>query len=123
MTPPGSTAAAPPSGFLTFGADGPFKGFYHSIAGDAWADWLFMPGLLGIGARPHLRDRHADRRRRRRALYLMMWSVALLPATTRSSTSTSSARSAWSSSALTYAGDTWGLGRRWARTDTAGRSS
>ncbi len=40
---------SPTFGFLSFGATGPFKDFYTSIAGDAWADWLFMIGLLGIG--------------------------------------------------------------------------
>jgi thiosulfate dehydrogenase [quinone] large subunit len=40
---------SPTFGFLSFGAAGPFKGAYHSIAGDAWADWLFMIGLLSIG--------------------------------------------------------------------------
>jgi thiosulfate dehydrogenase (quinone) large subunit len=28
---------------------GPFQSFFHSIAGDAWTDWPFMLGLLGIG--------------------------------------------------------------------------
>ena len=40
---------SPTFGFLSFGATGPFKGAYNSIAGDAWADWLFMLGLLTIG--------------------------------------------------------------------------
>ncbi len=40
---------SPTFGFLSFGAAGPFKGFYNSIAGDAWADYLFMLGLLTIG--------------------------------------------------------------------------
>jgi thiosulfate dehydrogenase [quinone] large subunit len=40
---------SPTFGFLNFGAAGPFKDFYNSIAGDAWADWLFMIGLAGIG--------------------------------------------------------------------------
>lgn len=40
---------SPTFGFLSFGAAGPFKGVYNSIAGDAWADWLFMIGLLAIG--------------------------------------------------------------------------
>src|SRR6478736_3140440 len=35
---------SPTEGFLKFGADGPLQGFYHSIAGAAWADWLFMLG-------------------------------------------------------------------------------
>src|SRR5688572_20234274 len=39
----------PTEGFLKFAAAGPFKDFYNGIAGDAWADWLFMLGLLGIG--------------------------------------------------------------------------
>ena len=39
----------PTEGFLKFAATGPFKGFYNDIAGAAWADWLFMLGLLGIG--------------------------------------------------------------------------
>ena len=41
--------ASPTEGFLKFGADGPFQGFYNSIAGAALVDWLFMLGLLGIG--------------------------------------------------------------------------
>ena len=41
---------SPTEGFLAFAAKGPFKEFYNDIAGAAWADWLFMLGLLGIGA-------------------------------------------------------------------------
>ncbi len=40
---------SPTQGFLEFGTKGPFADFYQSIAGAAWADWLFMLGLLGIG--------------------------------------------------------------------------
>jgi thiosulfate dehydrogenase (quinone) large subunit len=40
---------SPTEGFLSFAAAGPFKGFYNDIAGAAWADWLFMLGLAGIG--------------------------------------------------------------------------
>jgi thiosulfate dehydrogenase [quinone] large subunit len=40
---------SPTEGFLTFAAKGPFADIYHNIAGAAWADWLFMLGLLGIG--------------------------------------------------------------------------
>ncbi len=41
---------SPTNGFLAFGTKGPFKELYQSIAGQPWADWLFMIGLLGIGA-------------------------------------------------------------------------
>ncbi len=39
---------SPTNGFLS-GVDGPFAGFFHSLIGLAWVDWLFMLGLLGIG--------------------------------------------------------------------------
>jgi len=42
---------SPTEGFLSFGvpADNPFKEMFNSMAGQAWVDWLFMLGLLGIG--------------------------------------------------------------------------
>jgi thiosulfate dehydrogenase [quinone] large subunit len=40
---------SPTRGFLAFAATGPFESTYHDIAGQTWADWLFMVGLLGIG--------------------------------------------------------------------------
>ena len=42
---------SPTNGFLSFGvpANNPFKDIFNSMAGDAWVDWLFMIGLLGIG--------------------------------------------------------------------------
>ena len=43
------SGGSPTKGFLAFATSGPFAGVYHDIAGQAWADWLFMIGLLGIG--------------------------------------------------------------------------
>jgi thiosulfate dehydrogenase [quinone] large subunit len=40
---------SPTEGFLSHAATGPFADFYQGIAGAAWADWLFMIGLAGIG--------------------------------------------------------------------------
>jgi thiosulfate dehydrogenase (quinone) large subunit len=42
---------SPTEGFLSFGvpADNPFKDIFNNMAGQAWVDWLFMLGLLGIG--------------------------------------------------------------------------
>jgi thiosulfate dehydrogenase [quinone] large subunit len=40
---------SPTKGFLSRVAVGPFESTFHAIAGAAWADWLFMAGLLGIG--------------------------------------------------------------------------
>lgn len=39
---------SPTTGFLA-NVDGPFAGLFNALAGQAWADWLFMLGLLGIG--------------------------------------------------------------------------
>ena len=39
---------SPTTGYLA-GVEGPFAGAFNLIAGAAWADWLFMAGLLGIG--------------------------------------------------------------------------
>ena len=40
---------SPTSGFLSFAAKGPFAEIFHSLAGVAVVDWLFMLGLLGVG--------------------------------------------------------------------------
>jgi thiosulfate dehydrogenase [quinone] large subunit len=41
---------SPTEGFLAFGTEGKvFHDFFAGFAGQAWADWLFMLGLLGIG--------------------------------------------------------------------------
>ncbi len=42
---------SPTTGFLTFGVNstGPFFDFFSGLAGQAWVDWVFMLGLLGIG--------------------------------------------------------------------------
>ncbi|MEV1074120.1 hypothetical protein AB0J15_19560 [Micromonospora parva] len=40
---------SPTKGCLANVEVGPLQGFFHSIAGDAWANWAFMLGLLGIG--------------------------------------------------------------------------
>ncbi|WP_329304390.1 hypothetical protein OG410_36735 [Streptomyces sp. NBC_00659] len=40
---------SPTQGFLGSVAVGPMESTFHSWAGDPWADWLFMLGLLGIG--------------------------------------------------------------------------
>jgi len=70
---------SPTEAFLAFGAKGPFKGFYNSIAGDAWADWLFMAALLGIGIAFTFGIFTRLAAAAGAVLYLMMWTVALPP--------------------------------------------
>ncbi|WNO70271.1 hypothetical protein [Streptomyces sp. AM8-1-1] len=40
---------SPTKGFLSGVAAGPMESTFHTWAGDTWANWLFMLGLLGIG--------------------------------------------------------------------------
>jgi thiosulfate dehydrogenase [quinone] large subunit len=40
---------SPTSGFLSHADAGPLHGMFHSMAGVAFVDWLFMLGLLGVG--------------------------------------------------------------------------
>src|SRR3989344_9503563 len=41
---------SPTTGFLQFGVHGPFASFFNSLSGSGAIDWLFMLGLLFIGA-------------------------------------------------------------------------
>jgi len=41
---------SPTKGFLSHVSVGPLQSLFHSIAGTWWADWLFVLGLIGIGA-------------------------------------------------------------------------
>ncbi|MFZ1458785.1 MAG: hypothetical protein WAT17_02810 [Candidatus Saccharimonadales bacterium] len=45
------SGGSPTSGFLKFGVNehSPLYDFFVGLAGNAWVDWLFMLGLLGIG--------------------------------------------------------------------------
>jgi thiosulfate dehydrogenase [quinone] large subunit len=40
---------SPAKGFLAGVSAGPLQSTFHTWAGQGWADWLFMLGLLGIG--------------------------------------------------------------------------
>jgi len=110
---------SPTFGFLNFGVseDNPFQGFFNSIAGDAWTNWLFMLGLLGIGVALLLGIGMRFAAVAGAVLYLMMWAasfplennpivdVHLLGAISVVVLG------------LTLTGDTWGLGTQWAKTN------
>lgn len=70
---------SPTEGFLAFGADGPFKGFYNSIAGDAWVNWAFMLGLLAIGVAFTFGIFTRLATIGGVIMYVMMWTVVLPP--------------------------------------------
>jgi len=70
---------SPTNGFLAFAAKGPLSGFYHGLAGTAFADWMFMAALLGIGLAFTLGTFIRLAAGAGALLYLMMWSVVLPP--------------------------------------------
>ena len=112
---------SPTEGFLAFGADGPFKDFYNSIAGAAWADWLFMIGLLGIGVALTIGVGMRIAAASGALLYVLMWTVVLPPENNPLIDDHILGAITLVALALVYAGDTWGLGRWWSRTGVVER--
>ena len=70
----------PTKGFLS-GAEGPFAGFYHNLAGTGFANWAFMLGLLGIGSALLAGIGMRIAAGAGALLLTMMYTVALPPAT------------------------------------------
>ena len=105
---------SPTEGFLKFGADGPFKGFYNSIGGTVWADTLFMLALLGIGLALTLGIGMRVAATAGFVLYLMMWTVALPPENHPFLDEHILGAISMVVLASYYAGDTWGFGKAWA---------
>jgi thiosulfate dehydrogenase [quinone] large subunit len=112
---------SPTKGFLAFGADGPFKDFYHSIAGAAWADWAFMLGMLAIGIALTFGVGMRFAAVAGGVLYLLMWSVVLPPENNPVIDDHILGAITVVALALVNAGDTWGLGRWWTKTEVVER--
>jgi thiosulfate dehydrogenase [quinone] large subunit len=112
----------PTLGFLEFGASGPLKGFYNGIAGEAWVNVLFMAGLLAIGVALTFGIAIRLGSAAGFVMYLMMWSVALWPANNPVLDEHVLGALTMVVLGLTLSGDTWGLGRAWARLDRVRRS-
>lgn len=106
----------PSQGFLENAATGPFKDFFVSIAGP-FSDWLFMLGLLGIGAAVMLGIGLRIAAVSGSVLMALMW-LAEWPLASGSNNPLVDYHVIYALvlvlAALTFAGDTWGLGRWWA---------
>lgn len=114
---------SPTFGFLNFGVspDNPFQGFFNSMAGAAWADWLFMLGLLGIGLALTLGIGIRLAAISGGLLYLMMWAASLPLANNPVIDDHLIGLVTLIVLALTLAGDTWGAGKQWATTNIVRR--
>jgi thiosulfate dehydrogenase (quinone) large subunit len=109
---------SPTFGFLTFGVpeDNPFREFFNGIAGDTWVNWLFMLALLGIGLALTFGVGMRIAAASGALLYLTMW-VASMPLENNPVIDDHLLGAITVVVlALTLSGDTWGLGKAWART-------
>jgi thiosulfate dehydrogenase [quinone] large subunit len=104
---------SPTRGFLANSASGPFEGLYKDIAGAAWADWLFMLGLAGIGTALLLGIGIRVAAVAGALLYLLMWTVVLPPENNPVVDDHIIGALVVIALALVHAGDTFGLGRWW----------
>jgi thiosulfate dehydrogenase [quinone] large subunit len=110
---------SPTEGFLKFGVsqDNWFHGFYNSIGGTVWADWLFMLGLLGIGVALTLGAGMRLAAIAGVVLYALIWAASFPLANNPLIDEHVLGVISVVVLALTLAGDTWGLGTWWARTE------
>ena len=117
---------SPTKGFLSWVAVGPFESAFHTIAGAAWADWLFMLGLLGIGIALvlgiGLRVAAVSGTLMMVLMWAAEWPLDKLTSAGEPSMSTNPIVDyhiiyalALIALAVTFAGNVWGLGRRWTR--------
>ena len=116
---------SPTRGFLSRVAVGPLEDTFHTIAGAAWADWLFMIGLLGIGIALILGIGLRIAAVSGTLMMVLMW-AAEWPLDTLTSAGEPSMSTnpivdyhiiyalALIALAVTFAGHVWGLGKRWA---------
>ena len=122
-----SNGGSPTKGFLSGVEVGPgwLQTFFHDIAGDPWANWLFMLGLLAIGLAFVLGIGMRLAAGAGALMMLLMWAAEWpLDRTTAAGEPSMSSNPLVDYHvvygitgivlALTYAGHTWGLGRWWA---------
>ncbi|MFG2810273.1 hypothetical protein [Streptomyces massasporeus] len=121
-----SDGGSPTEGFLGHVAAGPMESTFHSWAGDAWADWLFMLGLLGIGLALTAGVALRPAALAGTVMMALMWMAEWPPAKHLSDGSASMSTNPFADYHLLYAvvlialaavsaGDVLGLGRLWAR--------
>jgi thiosulfate dehydrogenase [quinone] large subunit len=106
---------SPTNGFLSRGATGPFQGIYNDIAGQAWADWLFMLGLLGIGLALTLGIGMRIAAVTGGLLLVLMWTAVLPPENNPFMDDHLIYAAVLAVLALTSAGNTFGFGAWWSK--------
>lgn len=117
---------SPTKGFLSNVEAGPFASIFNDMAGQTWANWLFMTGLAGIGiamvAGVAVRAAAVSGSVLLGLMWIAEWPLARhLPGGDPTGSTNPIVDSHVVSAlalivvAMTYAGTTWGLGKLWAR--------
>lgn len=112
---------SPTYGFLHFSASGPFAGVYKNIAGQGWADWLFMIGLLAIGIGLCAGVAMRASAVAAAIMLVLMWSVVLPPANNPFMDDHLIYAIAVLALSVLHADQTLGLGAWWKQTDLVRR--
>lgn len=111
---------SPTEGFLS-GSVGPFSSFFHSIAGAGVVDWLFMLGLAAVGGLLILGIGMRFACAAGALMVMLMWSATLPPENNLFLDDHVIYALVLVGLALAGAGNTLGLGRRWAKTSLVQR--
>jgi len=109
---------SPTEGFLKFGVadNNPFQSFYNNIGGTAFADTLFMVGLLGIGLAFTFGFGMRVAAASGALLYFLMWTAILPMSNNPILDEHILGATTMVVLGLALAGDTWGVGKAWATT-------
>ncbi len=119
---------SPTKGFLAHVSVGPMQDVLRSWAGAGWADWLFMLGLLGIGLALLFGVGMRLAAVAGTLLLAFMWIAEWPPAQHTATGAATSSTNPLIDYHLAYiaviialtlfaAGETWGLGKLWAKLD------
>lgn len=115
------SGGSPTSGFLGHATSGPFSSMYGNLAGQAWADWLFMLGLLGIGVALLAGVAMRMAAAAGAVLLVLMWTAVLPPANNPFLDEHLIYAMVLGVLVLTHAGNAFGLGRVWDKLDLVRR--
>jgi len=112
---------SPTTGFLKGTAENALGGFFSGLAGQAWVDWLFMLGLLGIGGALILGAGLRIAAVTGGLLMVLMWAAELPLANNPFMDDHIIYALVLAGLAVANAGDTLGIGRWWASTELVQR--
>lgn len=107
---------SPTTGFLKGTAENALGGFFSGLAGQAWVDWLFMLGLLGVGVALILGAGMRIAAVAGGLMLMLMWLAELPLANNPFMDDHVVYTVVLAGLALANAGDTLGIGRWWGNT-------